>query len=234
EYKYDDFENIKNVVVNGLLEEEYFYTDAKLTGKSKDGVYEQVNHDAAGNISTFGARQYVFDDSGMLELHRPASGPGYEYRYSGEKRKTLVLEDGVPSVLHVYSSVLGKTLYSKSLRTGVETDKLFYESNLVAMIDQIPDDDTDGDLIPDAIEIELGLDPVDSSDAQGDLDGDSLSNLDELNLGLLPSAADSDGDGMPDGVEVAYGLDPTSNDYHEDLDGDGLSNGVEVALGWDP
>jgi len=44
----------------------------------------------------------------------------------------------------------------------------------------------------------------------GDFDNDGLSNLDEFNLGTVPTLQDSDGDGLTDGDEVnLYGLDPT-------------------------
>ncbi|MFT7653709.1 MAG: cyclophilin family peptidyl-prolyl cis-trans isomerase, partial [Candidatus Azotimanducaceae bacterium] len=43
------------------------------------------------------------------------------------------------------------------------------------------DDDADG--LPDAVEIEFGLDPLDSSDAAGDLDNDGFSNLKEYEAG---------------------------------------------------
>jgi hypothetical protein len=39
--------------------------------------------------------------------------------------------------------------------------------------------DSDGDGIPDKVEIQLGLNPTDPSDAKGDLDGDGFSNLEE-------------------------------------------------------
>ena len=43
-----------------------------------------------------------------------------------------------------------------------------------------------------------------------DFDNDGLSNLDEFNLGTVPTLQDSDGDGLTDGDEVnLYGLDPT-------------------------
>lgn len=40
--------------------------------------------------------------------------------------------------------------------------------------------DTDKDLIPDKVEILMGLNPQDPSDAKGDLDNDGFSNLDEV------------------------------------------------------
>lgn len=42
-----------------------------------------------------------------------------------------------------------------------------------------------------------------------DLDGDGLSNLEEVALGTSPAMADSDGDEIPDGWERAHGLNPS-------------------------
>ena len=42
-----------------------------------------------------------------------------------------------------------------------------------------------------------------------DLDGDGLSNLEEVALGTSPAMADSDGDDIPDGWERAHGLNPS-------------------------
>jgi hypothetical protein len=50
-----------------------------------------------------------------------------------------------------------------------------------------------------------------------DSDGDLVSDWDELQLGLDPHLADSDGDSLPDGVEIQSGLDPKHRDT--DLDG---------------
>ena len=40
--------------------------------------------------------------------------------------------------------------------------------------------DSDGDGVPDRVEIELGLNPQDPADAKGDLDSDGFSNIEEL------------------------------------------------------
>ena len=46
--------------------------------------------------------------------------------------------------------------------------------------------DTDGDGIPDKLELSLGLDPQNVADAEGDLDGDGFTNLEEINAGTDP------------------------------------------------
>ena len=59
----------------------------------------------------------------------------------------------------------------------------------------------------------------------GDLDGDGLTNADEVKAGTRIDVADTDGDGLTDGQEVhVYHTDPTK----ADTDGDGLSDGFEV------
>ncbi len=63
-----------------------------------------------------------------------------------------------------------------------------------------------------------------------DLDGDGLSDADELARGTDPAKPDSDGDGLSDGEEVALGTDPLSTDS----DGDDQLDGSEVLTGSDP
>lgn len=45
----------------------------------------------------------------------------------------------------------------------------------------------------------MALNPFDSSDANADMDGDGLTNLEEFSAGSDPNNADSDSDGMSDG-----------------------------------
>lgn len=66
--------------------------------------------------------------------------------------------------------------------------------------------DTDGDGIPDDLEMVWGLSPSDPEDAFGDPDGDGLNNHDELLFGFDPYLVDSDGDGRSDEKELARAL----------------------------
>lgn len=66
--------------------------------------------------------------------------------------------------------------------------------------------DSDGDGVPDFVELQRGLDPTDGQDA----DDDGLSDLDELLGGTQPNDADSDNDTFTDRQERAAGTNPNS------------------------
>jgi serine/threonine protein kinase len=90
--------------------------------------------------------------------------------------------------------------------------------------------------------------------AEGDDDGDGLSNSQELSLGTDPQVADTDGDGLSDGEEtLTWGTNPQNKDHdgdtlsdgdevlvhgtspiNPDTDGDGTPDGVEISNGSDP
>jgi hypothetical protein len=93
--------------------------------------------------------------------------------------------------------------------------------------------DSDQDAMPDAWESSHGLNP-DINDAGSDLDGDTLTNLEEYQNGTDPTDPDTDDDGMPDGWEIQYSLDPLSDDASSDPDGDGYTNLQEYKEGGDP
>ena len=98
--------------------------------------------------------------------------------------------------------------------------------------------DTDGDGLSDAYEILNDLD-ASSNDADGDLDGDGLTNAEEHNLGTAANAEDTDGDGLNDKVETATGIfvsaeDTGSDPQIADTDTDTLGDGGEVQGGTDP
>ncbi|MGD9612820.1 MAG: LamG-like jellyroll fold domain-containing protein, partial [Kiritimatiellia bacterium] len=94
--------------------------------------------------------------------------------------------------------------------------------------------DTDADGLPDKWEIEVGLDPLvgtSADGASGDPDGDGLTNLEELGQGTDPQEADTDGDGLTDHAEVAtHGTDPR----RVDTDADGLPDDWEIENGFTP
>jgi len=124
--------------------------------------------------------------------------------------------------------------------------------------------DTDGDGVPDGVEITDFSDPLKPCsfklESQSlppspawfnlDCDGDWLTNGEELAAGTLLLNPDTDGDGVVDGTEMNDGTDPLNPcsylAIHQnilppagswsqlDCDSDGLSNAQELALGTDP
>lgn len=84
-----------------------------------------------------------------------------------------------------------------------------------------PGKDSDGDLLTDGYEKEIGTDPKNP-----DTDGDGLTDGAEVNTHKTdPLVADTDGDGLTDGEEVnRYATNPKKSD----TDGDSLSDGDEV------
>jgi hypothetical protein len=99
-----------------------------------------------------------------------------------------------------------------------------------------------GAMLTNAQELANGLNPGDKADAALDSDGDGIPNDVEVSLGTDPHKRDSDGDGIDDDVELALGLDPLNADSDgdgipdgdEDTDGDGLTNLIELANGLNP
>lgn len=96
-----------------------------------------------------------------------------------------------------------------------------------------------GDGIPDRIETFYGLNPNDASDANGDLDGNGVSNFDQYQSGIPLDAYinrfDWDQDGMTTVFEQYFQLnDGVFSDSVEDPDDDGLFNFEEAALVLNP
>lgn len=95
--------------------------------------------------------------------------------------------------------------------------------------------DKDGDGMEDIWEERYNLDPSNASDANGDLDNDGLSNLEEFKRNTDPTSKDTDGDGWTDKWEIDNGFDPLDpTDAGADPDEDGLSNREEIHNNTEP
>jgi hypothetical protein len=103
------------------------------------------------------------------------------------------------------------------------------------------DTDSDDDGMPDGWEVQHDLNPlsaVDSHGAQGDPDGDTLTNLMEYQLGSSPWLIDTDGDLLPDWWEFRNQTSLISNLGQDgptgDIDQDGYTNLQEYRVLSDP
>lgn len=94
-------------------------------------------------------------------------------------------------------------------------------------------DDTDSDGMPDAFEdLYDELDSSNPDDADDDIDGDTLTNLEEFEAGTNPTEEDTDGDTLRDDAELAgAGNRPPTNPSDADTDGDGLGDAEETNTG---
>lgn len=78
--------------------------------------------------------------------------------------------------------------------------------------------DSDGDYLPDYVEVKMGTDPLNQ-----DSDFDLLPDLEEIYLGTSPTEWDTDGDHIADGHEKGSG-DESTSPFQKDSDHDGLAD----------
>jgi hypothetical protein len=80
-------------------------------------------------------------------------------------------------------------------------------------LDRAYSKDSDNDQIPDKYEIKYGLNHLDGSDAELDIDNDGLTALDEFGFGTDHRLKDTDRDTLPDNWELLNDRDPLKPDY---------------------
>ena len=128
-----------------------------------------------------------FPDGTALDVTPRAAGTSYR---SSNPRLVQVTGDGL--------------LIGTSTQTIAQTALvgIMNEGNLavVTVTATGPPGDVDNDGLPDEWETLFGF-SLTSDDAGGDPDGDTLTNLEEFNLGTLPLAADTDLDRIPDNLD---------------------------------
>ncbi|HEY0552340.1 MAG TPA: Ig-like domain-containing protein, partial [Verrucomicrobiae bacterium] len=95
--------------------------------------------------------------------------------------------------------------------------------------------DSDGDGIPDDLEVASGLNPNNPVDAEEDPDGDGLTNFQELMVyGTNVRLRDTDGDGLSDGEEISGSRGFVTSAIAADTDGDGIRDLLEIQTGSNP
>jgi hypothetical protein len=168
-----------------------------------------------------------------------ASYRGYDGSISSVSLEPVVGDSvAVSDKQKVFPFAFGTDFESVALSVSLKVGRSEDSKNIVVVRSRLPDDDTDGDDLPNYWELMHNLDPessVGNDGASGDPDSDGLTNIMEFALGTDPWNADSDGDGLPDGWENRYGLDPLSgDDAFIDSDGDGVANLIEYQHGCNP
>jgi hypothetical protein len=132
------------------------------------------------------------------------------------------------------------TVSADGVVTGVSSGTVIIQASLegkyaMARVRVVLAVDTDGDGMPDDVELREGLNPNDPNDALEDADRDGLSNRDEVENGTNLRSPDTDRDSILDGEEVVAGADGfITNPQLADSDGDGVRDALEILLGTDP
>ncbi len=124
-----------------------------------------ANCSATGTLTVVGGTLFVTNDSGNAVLDVESG--------------TFTLSSGTV----VVDQFVMTNACAHFVRTG---GTLIYGSALLN-----PNDDTDGDGIPNGYELAHGLDPLNPADASADNDGDGFSNLQEFLAGTDPNSAAS-------------------------------------------
>jgi hypothetical protein len=154
-----------------------------------------------------------YPDSSTRNL--TASATGTTYNISNPRIATI-------SAQGLVTAVASGTVVVQAVNEGTQG---------ILSIQVVLSGDSDGDGIPDDVELRLGLNPNDPTDALADFDSDGLNNRQEVQAGTDIRNPDTDGDGLTDGQEVnTY----RTNPLLADTDGDGVNDGLEVRAGSDP
>jgi hypothetical protein len=124
-------------------------------------------------------------------------------------------------------SVTGASVYMSTIyNSHVEVSTGYTESGTLLLSDTT---DFDGDSLSDLEEFELG-----TNIWEADSDYDGLLDSAEILRGTNPLSIDTDADSLPDGWEQEYLLNPLQFDSAKDNDFDGLSNLDEYRYGTNP
>ena len=193
---------------------------ADVLGASMDGG------DAIIGCQSFGAEDrvsYCREEHGKI---RDGMGLSFMVGYGTDPLSADTDGDGIPDGTEVNTH--------RSNPKSVDTDADGLPDAQEAMLGtSLGNPDSDGDGLLDSWEVVNNFNPLSSvgnDGADGDIDNDTLSNLQEQAAGSNPWNADTDNDGLSDSAEVQEKTKPTL----PDTDYDGLPDGQEVAIGTNP
>ena len=162
--------------------------------------------DPAGALAGREVSVSVTDPGGTTRTHAMGDDGGPSDGLAG---------DGAYSAM-VFGTTAPGTYSLQFNASGTDRDGQPFTTALTLQVVVAPGADTDQDGIADALEVQLGLDPLSPADASRDLDRDGLGTAAEIAIGTDPVAPDTDEGGEIDGSEAAAGRDPLapSDDVH--------------------
>jgi hypothetical protein len=152
-----------------------------------------------------------------LRCTGPSLAPGEGYSID------FTVESTTPAF---YGDVAAGVVVSVSTSTPSVDDSYVASRSILFTSDQADDD---GDGMNNGFEEAFGLNPNSASDADGDLDNDGLTNLEEFEARTDPTDSDTDNDGSRDGSDPDP-LDPEVFGVTTDLNGDGVTDAADVLL----
>ena len=193
---------------------------ADLVGDEMDG------RNASIGFQSFNEQESVSYCSWDYDMVYDGLGLSFVVGYGSDPNAADTDGDGLPDGVEVGT-------YGGDPRLGDTDGDGLTDSREVALGTSLNNPDSDGDGLLDGWEVANQLNPLSSSGndgAEGDIDGDGLTNLQEQSHGGNPRSADTDGDGLSDALEVLMGTDLSL----ADTDHDGLSDGLEHSLGTNP
>lgn len=193
---------------------------ADLVGDEMDG------RNASIGFQSFNERESVSYCSWDYDMVYDGLGLSFVVGYGSDPNLADTDGDGLSDGVEVGT-------YGGDPRLGDTDGDGLTDSQEVALGTSLNNPDSDGDGLLDGWEVANQLNPLSSSGndgAEGDIDGDGLTNLQEQSHGGNPRSADTDGDGLSDALEIANG----TNLSKTDSDNDGLADKQEVDSGYDP
>lgn len=228
-YVYDDDNDL---IEKTLVGNKTTYTYGSINNRLKTSTSgKSYSYDAYGNIISNGINNYTFSDaSNLVSVSGSATA---NYKYDGNNLRVSSNINNIKKYSIYSSAGLLMHTYSSKNNKFLSSDHIYLNGHLIAKKEK-GELDRDGDLIPDAVESNMGLNRNDSSDAAKDNDNDGLSNLAEYQAGTNANTSDTDGDGIDDKTEIENGTDPTQINPELDLDGDGLTDEQEQSIGTNP
>ena len=191
----------------------------------------RIGNDTDGRSATVGCQSFGAED--RISYCRNEQGKIYDGMglsfVIGYGTDPLVADtdgDGISDSAEV------NTYGSDPTATDTDADGL-PDAQEAALGTSLNNPDSDGDGLLDGWEVSNSLNPlsaVGNDGADGDIDNDTLTNIQEQEAGSNPRNADTDNDGLSDSDEVEAGTNPAL----ADTDHDGLSDGLEDSIDTNP